>query len=160
MSGITRLKGFTLVELLVIVILIAILACIAVPKMREMPQRSKEASLRSSLAILREAGDRCEADTGFTVDATALLSETPPAHGWRRGQMGTNWSVGSISPSTWKGPYLYELPVNPITGTSNYITGGNTSADWTHWSNQSFNKSYYYYPSSERGLDGTQYKTW
>ena len=149
-----------MVELLIVVILLSVLACMLVPKFAAIPQRSKEASLRSNLAILREAGDRCEADTGATVDATALLSKTPPGEGWRRGAMGTNWTKVNIDPATWKGPYLYKMPINPITGTSTYITGGNTSADWTHWSNQTFNKSYYYFPSSARGLDGTQYKTW
>ncbi|MEQ1821205.1 MAG: hypothetical protein ABL949_01720 [Fimbriimonadaceae bacterium] len=53
------------------------------------------------------------------------------------------------------------MPVNPILGTNRYVTGGGDAATaWTHLSNQNFNKHYFYYPSAERGSDGTQYRTW
>jgi prepilin-type N-terminal cleavage/methylation domain-containing protein len=155
-----RAKAFTLVEVLIVITLVAILASIAVPKFSNSAQRGKEASLRQSLRIIRLAGDRCEADTGVTVDIPNLASAAPPANGWVRGKMGTTWAKVAIDPATWHGPYLSEVPLNPITGNSVYITGGSTSASWTHWSNQTFNTHYYYFPSNERGSDGTQYKTW
>ena len=156
----TRGKGFTLVELLIVIIVIAILAAIAIPKFATSTQRSKEASLRKCLRILREAGDRCEADTGLTVDATDLLRSSAPGFGWKRGQMGTAWPKIAIDPTSWKGPYLDAIPVNPITGLSNYITGGNSTAAWTHFSAQAFNSSYFYFPSTATGINGTQYRTW
>jgi general secretion pathway protein G len=152
--------GFTLVELLIVIIIVAVVAAIAIPKFADSSRRAKESSLSKCLMILRNAGDRCEADTGLTVDVSDLVKSTPPAFGWRRGQMGTSWTSVALNAATWKGPYLEKIPVNPITGTSLYITGGNATADWTHFSAQSFNKSYYYFPSTVEGSNGIQYRRW
>ncbi len=152
--------GFTLVELLIVIIIIAVVAAIAIPKFTNSSRRAKEASLSKCLMILRLAGDRCEADTGLTVDVTDLLKSTPPAMGWQRGKMGTAWTKIALDPSTWNGPYLEKMPLNPITGTSIYISGGNSTADWTHFSAQSFNMSYYYFPSTVEGSNGIQYRRW
>lgn len=84
--------AFTLVELLIVIIIIAIFAALAIPKFSSSTKQSKEASLRANLKLIREAGDRCETDTGQTVDLPFLASATPPATGWVRGPMGTNWT--------------------------------------------------------------------
>jgi prepilin-type N-terminal cleavage/methylation domain-containing protein len=154
-------RAFTLVELLVVIVIVAVLAAIAVPKFAQSSLRSKEAALRASLKLIRDAGDRCEADTGLTVDVTALLSATPPANGWKRGQMNSNWPSRPLNPSTWHGPYLFAVPVNPVLGTNRYVTGGgDATTAWTHCSNQPFNTHYYYYPSANLSSAGTQYRTW
>lgn len=154
-------KGFSLVEMLIVIIVVAIIAAIAIPRFGDSSRRSKEAALRANLKLIREAGDRAEQDTGLTFDVTTLAEATAPATGWKRGAMGTNWSTASVDASRWRGPYLLSMPVNPITGQSNYVTG-KSSGDfaWTHYSNQSFNKNYLFFPSTMVGSDGTQYRTW
>lgn len=156
----TARNGFTLVELLIVIIVVAVVAAIAIPKFSNSSKRAKESTLSKCLMILRQAGDRCEADTGLTVDVTDLVKSTPPAMGWKRGQMGTAWTKIALNPATWNGPYLEKIPVNPITGTSVYISGGNGTADWTHFSAQAFNKSYYYFPSTAEGSNGLPYRRW
>lgn len=154
-------RAFTLVELLIAIVIVAVLATISIPKFAERSIKNKEAALRANLRIIREAGDRCEADTGLTVDVTRLLQATPPANGWRRGKMGTNWPSRPINPSHWRGPYLNSVPINPILGTNKYVTGGGDSTTaWTHYSNQSFNRHYYYYPSTTLSSVGSAYRTW
>jgi len=57
-------RGFTLVELLVVLAIIALLLTIAVPRYFAHVERAKEATLRESLNVMRESIDKYHADTG------------------------------------------------------------------------------------------------
>lgn len=57
-------KGFTLIELLVVMSVIATLLTIAVPRYFQHLDRAREASLRESLAVMRDALDKYRGDTG------------------------------------------------------------------------------------------------
>lgn len=59
-----RRKGFTLIELLVVMSVIATLLTIAVPRYFQHLDRAREASLRESLAVMRDALDKYRGDTG------------------------------------------------------------------------------------------------
>jgi general secretion pathway protein G len=59
-----RGRGFTLIELIVVVAIIGILATIAVPAMRTAPQRARESALREDLFTLRSCLDQFHADRG------------------------------------------------------------------------------------------------
>lgn len=56
--------GFTLVELLVVLAIVATLLSIAAPRYFDSLERAKEASLRTDLRLIREAIDKYRADTG------------------------------------------------------------------------------------------------
>ena len=56
--------GFTLVELLVVLAVLALLLTLAVPRYFSSIERAKEASLRQDLNTLRESIDKFYADTG------------------------------------------------------------------------------------------------
>ena len=57
-------RGFTLVELLVVMAIIATLLSIAAPRYFESVDRAKEAALKTNLRMLRESIDKYHADTG------------------------------------------------------------------------------------------------
>ena len=59
-----RPRGFTLIELLVVMSAIATLLTIAVPRYFQHLDRAREASLRESLAVMRDAIDKFRGDTG------------------------------------------------------------------------------------------------
>lgn len=84
-----RRTGFTLIEMLVVMAIIATLLAIAAPRYFDSMERAKETALRSDLRILREALDRFHADTGA----------------WPR-------ELQSLVAAR----YLRELPVDPVTG--------------------------------------------
>jgi prepilin-type N-terminal cleavage/methylation domain-containing protein len=81
-------RGFTLIELIVVMAIIALLSSIAVPRYIDGVERAREASLRSSLATLRDAIDQFSADRGRYPDSLVELV---------------------------RARYLRELPEDPIT---------------------------------------------
>jgi len=70
-----RARGFTLIELIVVVAIIGILATIAVPAMKTAPQRAREAALKEDLYTLRSCIDQFHADRGrFPTSLEELVS--------------------------------------------------------------------------------------
>jgi general secretion pathway protein G len=59
-----RHRGFTLIELIVVMAIVALLASIAAPRYIGSVERAREATLRTSLATLRDAIDQFAADRG------------------------------------------------------------------------------------------------
>ncbi len=108
----TNHRGFTLVELLVVVVVLAVLAAVVLPKFVGSDVRSKESALKSDIRVLRTAVDAFKADTGvFPKQLEDLASETPPSSG-----MDTNGAKAEYTLTDWNGPYINLVPKDPITG--------------------------------------------
>lgn len=59
-----RTQGFTLIELIVVMAIVALLAGITAPRYFASVDRAKANSLRTSLAVMRDALDKYAADKG------------------------------------------------------------------------------------------------
>jgi general secretion pathway protein G len=70
-----RRGGFTLVELLVVLSIIALLLSLAAPRYFQHVDRSKEAVLRENLATLRDAIDQYHGDKGRWPDNLEALAQ-------------------------------------------------------------------------------------
>ncbi len=108
-------QGFTLVEILIVVIILGILAAIVIPQFTNASQNARESSLQSTLQTLRSQIQLYKLQHG---DALPDLVGTG----------GTNWGalVGSTSygvPSQSYGPYMQAVPVNPMNGNSDVDDG-------------------------------------
>ena len=69
-------QGFTLLELLVVMTIIGILAAVAIPALRDSPQRAREAALRGDLFTMRSTIDQFHGDKGYyPPDLATLVSE-------------------------------------------------------------------------------------
>ena len=67
--------GFTLIELLVVLAILALLLTIATPKYIQHIERAREATLRSTLKVMREAIDKFYGDQGrFPVSLDELVA--------------------------------------------------------------------------------------
>ena len=84
-----RGPGFTLIELIVVMAIVALLVTIAAPRYLHSVDRAREAALRSSLVVMRDAIDRYASDRGRYPDS---IDELVTAR------------------------YLRALPEDPITG--------------------------------------------
>jgi prepilin-type N-terminal cleavage/methylation domain-containing protein len=81
-------QGFTLIELIVVMAIVALLTSLAAPRYFVSLERAREASLRSSLRTMREAIDQFAADRGRYPESVVELV---------------------------RARYLRELPEDPIT---------------------------------------------
>lgn len=72
MTG-SRARGFTLVELLVVMVVISMLLTIAVPRYFKSLEHSKEAVLRQDISSLRESIDHFYGDTGKYPETLDVL---------------------------------------------------------------------------------------
>ena len=135
-------KGFTLVELLIVIIIIAVLAAIAIPKFSNSSQRSKESSLRANLKLVRNAIDLFRADTGaFPANMAGLTTSTTAG-------LSAAAAACTIAATDWRGPYLQAIPVDPVSGSA--MTYGTAAADVGTVKSS----------ATGNGLDGTPYSTW
>jgi general secretion pathway protein G len=70
-----RIRGFTLIELMVVMAIIALLLSIATPRYFKHVERAREAALRETLVVVRDAIDKFHGDNArYPADLEELVS--------------------------------------------------------------------------------------
>jgi general secretion pathway protein G len=139
-----RERGFTLVELLVVIVVLAVLAAVVIPKFVDSGLRSKESALKSNLSLLRNAVSLFQNDTGaYPATLADLAATSAPANG-----LDSSGNTKSITASDWHGPYIQALPTDPVSGAA--FTYGTTSPNVGKVTSS----------ATGNGSDGTAYSSW
>lgn len=102
-----RRAGFTLVEMLLVLVILATLAAVVIPKFAGRSRQARETAAQSQIANLEMAIDSFEVDNGYYPRDLIELIEPPGTQSldWR----GPYLKKG-IPLDPWGNPYIYEYP--------------------------------------------------
>lgn len=151
-----KLKGFTLLEMIVVIIIISILAAVAIPMVETSVRRHREIELRRALRTIRTAIDeyklfveenkiKVDEDTYNYPEELEVLVE------------GLEYRDKKNNEKIQK--FLRHIPKDPITNTYEWgLKSYQDDYDSDSWGEENV---YDVYTKSERkALDGTFYKDW
>ncbi len=121
-------RGFTLIELMVVLTIVALMLSLAVPRYFNSVQRSKETVLRANLATTRDAIDKFYGDRGRYPDSLEQLVETRYLRSLPLDPLSDSTSSWVIvpPPSTERAGVVYDLR----SGAPGQAANGERYADW------------------------------
>lgn len=89
-----RIRGFTLIELMVVIAVVAILAAIAIPAFTQQIRKSRRAEAMHGLSELQLKQERWRASNAtYAADMTTLLGSSAAATGYNNGNPFYTFSV-------------------------------------------------------------------
>lgn len=129
--------AFTMVELLLVLIILAILAAIVVPKFTGRTEQARVTAAATEISGLEVALDAFEVDNGFYPKGAdglqALLERPSTATNWRGPYL-----KKTLGNDPWGNPYVYECPGRHNTsgydlmsmGADGKVGGGDDVVNW------------------------------
>jgi general secretion pathway protein G len=106
--------GFTLIELMVVILIIGLLATIVVQNLRSATDKAKRVKAQADIAQIKSGLDRYYLDNGSYPSSDQGLNGLVSAPG-----------SGNV-PRDWGGPYLEKIPPDPWGNSYYYQSDGNS----------------------------------
>jgi type II secretory pathway pseudopilin PulG len=125
-----RFTGFSLLDLMLVVVIIGLIAAIAIPRMSRGAAGASDTALSGNLAVLRDAIDRYAAEHNGTYPTVATfvnqLTTYTNATGGAQATKDTTFCYG---------PYLRKIPPLPVgaaKGNTNVAAAAGTGVGWVY----------------------------
>ena len=146
-----RMRGFTLIELIVAITILLVLTGMAVPLARVSIKREHERDLRRDLWMMRDAIDRYKDAADRGAFQTKVGSEGYPPD--------LDTLVNGVDVGGKKLKFLRRIPIDPMTGNNDWgLRSMQDDPDSDSWDGD--NVFDVYTKSEGTALDGTKYKDW
>lgn len=116
-------KGFTLIEILIVVIILGILAAIVIPQFAGASDDARKSSTASQLQTLRSAVELYKLQHGDSYPTTG----GSVTGAWQWSQL---LSTSTSYDGKQVGPYLQQTPMNPLAGRSDVGTSAGATVGW------------------------------
>ena len=117
-------RGFTLVEILIVVIILGILAAIVIPQFTNASSDARASSVKSTLQTLRGQIELFKIQHGDAPPAATALTTMLTGH--------SSASDLTSAPGGSLGPYVQAFPTNPLNSSANVVTAAGTTAGWIY----------------------------
>jgi len=154
-------KGFSLLEMIVVITILSVLTAAAIPLVRNTVKRERETELRIALRQLRQALDaykrysdqtnggaipiEWKTQSGYPKELEILVEGFVPAN--------------TVGTSGNKVKFLRRIPIDPVTGTAEWgMRSYKDEPDSTSWGAEDVFDVYS--NSDATALNGTKYKDW
>ena len=118
-----RSTGFTFVEILIVVIILASLAALVVPQFGQASADPDLAALSATLQTVR---------TQLQYYMVQHDGSFPSFADWDKQMLGQSRPDGRLSAKGSCGPYLLQIPVNPLDGSRNISSTQDGTGGWTY----------------------------